>query len=160
MLANGQSVRALELDDGPRLERMFERLSPETITRRFFTLMPKLNAPLLRLLLAVDHNGHEALVVTVGDEIVAFASYHRSANDPTVADVAVMVEDGWQHHGFGRLLLRALTALAQTRGITLFHADVLADNRPAIGLIHNLGNTASPTWTGDGLSYDLPLSAA
>ena len=139
---------------------MFERLSPQTISRRFFTLMPRLSEPLLRALTSVDHDAHEALVITVGDEIVALASYHRSANDPSIADIAVMVEDEWQHHGLARQLMRELTNLARTRGIALFHADVLADNQAAIGLIHRLGNSTPPVWTGTGLSYDLPLVAA
>jgi GNAT superfamily N-acetyltransferase len=154
------AVRPLEAGDDERLRRMFGRLSRETVTRRFFTLMPKLSDALLRTLMAVDHADHEALVVQVGDEVVALASYHRRAADPTLADVAVLVEDGWQHHGLGRLLVRRLTALAQRRGIATFHADVLVDNRPAAGLIQRMDRTSRPVWGGDLLSYNLPLRAA
>ena len=83
-------------DDAARLQRMFARLSPDTIHRRFFTLMPALSPSLLQKLTSVDHWDSEALVVVVGDEIVALGSYHRSAHDPSVADIAVLVEDGWQ----------------------------------------------------------------
>jgi GNAT superfamily N-acetyltransferase len=153
-------IRPLRPDDVARLVRMFDRLSPETVTRRFFTLMPKLSDPMLRMLMAIDHDTHEAVVVQVGDEIIALASYHRRQGDPSVADVAILVEDGWQHHGLGRRLMRSLGRLASSRGVTLFHADVLADNRPAIGLIQRMARQPRGTWSGDGLAYDLPLVAA
>ena len=146
--------------DRERVVRMFERLSSATVHRRFFTSVPKLDGWMLSALLSVDHDRHEALVVQVGDELVALASYHRSAADPAVADVAVLVEDGWQHHGVGKQLTRSLSRLAASRGVTLFHADVLADNRPVIGLIQRRGRGPKGSWNSDGLSYDLPLVAA
>ena len=149
--------RPLADGDDVRLARMFGRLSRETVLRRFFTLMPTLDGALLRSLTAVDHDDHEALVVQLGDEIVALASYHRSADDPTVADVAVLVEDAWQHTGLGGRLVRQLGRIARDRGIERFHADVLPDNRAAIGLIHRMNSTERGRFEGGELSYDLPL---
>ena len=145
-------------DDDARLARMFQRLSRETVLRRFFTLVPKLEGPLLRAMTDVDHDNHEALVVAVGDEIVAVASYHRSPDDPTVADVAVVVEDGWQHTGLGRRLTAQLSRLARDRGIERFHADVLADNRAALGLIHRMNERSAGRFEHGEIVYDLPLS--
>jgi GNAT superfamily N-acetyltransferase len=139
---------------------MYTRLSRETIVRRFFTMMPTLKGPLLGCLTNVDHDRHEAMVVTVGDEIVALASYHRDPVDPTRADVAVLIEDHWQHHGLGRQLIKRLGRVAEQRGLTAFHADVLVDNKAAAGLIHRMDRRAHATWKGDALSYDLPLRAA
>ena len=143
--------------DAERLQRMFSRLSPETIHRRFFTLMPRLSEPLLRTLTTADHWSSEALVVAVGDEFVAIGSYHRSASDPTVADIAVLVEDGWQGHG----LSRALSRLALSRGIVSLHADVLASNQAAVGLIRrSSGGRARGAFLDGELVYDLPLGRA
>jgi GNAT superfamily N-acetyltransferase len=147
-------------EDDERLVRMFRRLSRDTVLRRFFTVVPKLDGPLLRALTAVDHDAHEALVVPVGDEIVALASYHRRQDDPSVADVAVLVEDGWQHTGLGRRLTRQLSRLARERGITTFHADVMADNRPAIGLIHRMNDAGAGRFDHGELVFDLPLVPA
>lgn len=146
--------------DDVRLAQMFHRLSRETVLRRFFTLMPHLDGPLLRSLTSVDHDGHEALVVQVGDEIVALASYTRRPGDPTVADVAVLVEDGWQHHGLGRQLTRQLGRLARSRGVERFHADVLADNRPVMGLIHGLDPASKGHFEDGAIAFDLPLVPA
>ena len=160
MIGLDAKVRPLQPDDGDRLVRMFDRLSPETITRRFFTLMPKLTDPMRETLMRIDHDASEALVITVGDEIVALGSYHRHPDDLSTADVAILVEDGWQHHGLGRQLTRSLSRLAASRGVELFHADVLADNRPVLGLIQRMGRKPKGTWSSDGLAYDLPLVAA
>jgi GNAT superfamily N-acetyltransferase len=152
--------RPFEAGDAEGVMRMFGRLSPETMMRRFFTTTPTLPEPLVRALTSVDHDQHEALVIEVADEIVALASYHRSATEPEVADVAVLVEDGWQHHGLGRRLTRELSKLAATRGISRLHADVLADNRPAVAMIRQASRSARTRWDGPVLSYDLPLPAA
>jgi GNAT superfamily N-acetyltransferase len=155
-------VRSLSADlgDGERLQRMFARLSPDTIHRRFFTLMPRLSDSLLSTLVTADHDRSEALAVVVGDEIVALASYHRSVDDPTVADIAVLVEDGWQRTGLGGRLVRALTRLAMARGVERFHADLLASNRPAVGLIRRFSTTSRAAFLDGELVYDLPLGRA
>jgi GNAT superfamily N-acetyltransferase len=140
---------------------VFSRLSPDTIHRRFFTLLPRLSEPLLRTLTTADHWSSEALVVAVGDEFVAIGSYHRSAADPAVADIAVLVEDGWQGHGLGGRLSRALSRLAIARGITTLHADVLASNQAAVGLIRrSSGGRARGAFLDGELVYDLPLVPA
>jgi hypothetical protein len=82
------------------------------------------------------------------------------ADDPTVADVAVVVEDGWQHHGLGLRLVRQLGRVARQRGVASFHADVLPDNRPVVELIRRT-NPAPRSHFSDGeLSFDLPLQPA
>ena len=160
MIGLESTTRPWEPDDEQRLQRMFGRLSRQTVIRRFFTLMPELKEPLLRVLADVDHDRHEALVVELAGEIVALASYHRDPADPRRADVAVLIEDGWQHHGLGRQLIRQLGRLALQRGITSFHADVLSENPAAAGLIKRLDPRARAVWSDDHLSYDLPLRAA
>jgi GNAT superfamily N-acetyltransferase len=154
--------RPLETGDAERLVRMFSRLSAQTVRRRFFTVVPRLEGPLLASLTSVDHDCHEALVVVVDDEIVGLASYQRHPDDPSEADVAVLVEDGWQHVGLGRRLAERLAGLARQRGIERFHADVLVDNRPAVGLIRRMNPSARGRYVGaDGaLSFDLPLLPA
>jgi GNAT superfamily N-acetyltransferase len=153
--------RLLETDDADRLVRMFSRLSAQTVRRRFFTVVPRLEGPLLTSLTSVDHDRHEALVVVVDDEVVGLASYHLDADDPHAADVAVLVEDGWQQAGLGRRLVEELAGLARGRGIERFHADVLAENRPAVGFVRRMNPSARARYDSDGtLSFDLPLRSA
>jgi GNAT superfamily N-acetyltransferase len=98
--------------------------------------------------------------VPVGDEIIALASYHLDRFDPTRADIAVLIEDAWQQHGLGRLLVRRLGHLATERGVTGFHADVLFQNTAARGLIRRMDRQARATMDGVSLSYELPLRVA
>ena len=160
MIGLDARVRPVSADDADRLQRMFARLSPDTVHRRFFTLMPRLCETMLRTLCEVDPEAGEALVVVVGDEIVALASYHRLADAPSVADVAVLVEDGWQHSGLGSRLVRALRRRALARGVERFHADLLASNRPVVGMIRRLSPGARAAFVDGELVYDLPLAPA
>ncbi len=134
------TVRPVEPDDDQRVRRLFDRLSAESIYRRFFTLFPAPPASVLRRLTVVDHRDHEALAVLDGDEIVAIASWDRPADAADEAEIAVLVEDAWQHKGLGRALVRMLTGEAARSGIAVLNATVLADNHPA----RHLATTASP----------------
>ena len=152
-------ARAVEADDAGRLARAFARLSPDTVYRRFFTLMPEPRPDLLRRLTTVDHDTREALVVLDGDEIVALASWDRPATSAAVAEVAVLVEDAWQHRGLGRALVRMLAGRARRRGIGTFTATLLSDNRAALRLVATSG---SPRWTGRAgpeASVEIPLAS-
>ncbi len=160
MIGLDAQIRPWEDLDRPRLERMFTRLSRQTVIQRFFTLTQTPNEPLLRGLSDVDHDHHEALVVPVGEEIIALASYHLDQIDPARADIAVLIEDAWQQRGLGLLLVRRLSRLAAKRGVVAFHADVLFQNTAARGLIRRMDRQARGTTDGVSLSYELPLRAA
>src|SRR5438309_2408996 len=134
------TVRPVEPDDDQRVRRLFDRLSAESIYRRFFTLFPAPPASVLRRLTVVDHRDHEALAVLDGDEIVAIASWDRPAHAADEAEIAVLVEDAWQHKGLGRALVRMLSGEAVRSGIVVLNAMVLADNHPA----RHLATVASP----------------
>src|SRR5437016_66161 len=112
-------VRAVEPGDAERVRRLFERLSPDSVYRRFFTLFPAPPANILRHLTSVDHGDHEALAALDGDEIVALVSWDRTAHASDEAEIAILVEDAWQHQGLGKALVRMLTGEAARRGITV-----------------------------------------
>lgn len=128
-LTHGLLVRPVRPDDAARLVRLHSRLSPETIYKRFHSPMPKPSPALINHLANVDGDDREALVVTVGDEIIAVARWDCYEDDPTTAEIAILVEDTWQGHGIGRLLLAELAAAATEVGVDRFDAMVLSDNR-------------------------------
>jgi GNAT superfamily N-acetyltransferase len=138
----GLSVRALDGDDAGRLSRLFGRLSPQTVYRRFFTLFPAPPPGVLEHLAAVDHCDHEGLAALDGDEIVAVARWDRTAHGDPDAEVSIVVEDAWQHRGLGGALMRMLVAEAVRQGITTLNASILTDNGPARRLATSL---APPT---------------
>jgi GNAT superfamily N-acetyltransferase len=137
------TIRPIRPTDVERLERMSRRLSPETIYLRFFSPMPRVPSAHLRREADVDHDRREALVAADGDEIVAVASYDAGSTtapaDACEAEIAVTVEDAWQHRGLGLLLARRLAVLARGRGCDAFVATVLPGNRAALDLVRRLG---------------------
>ena len=137
------AVRPIRSDDVERLLRLFGRLSPETIYRRFFTMLPTPPPAALRRMARVDHHDREALVALEEDEIVAVARWDRLAPDAAEAEVAVVVEDAWQHRGLGHVLMRLLTEAAVEQGITGLVVTVLSENRPAVRLARSLGRPAT-----------------
>jgi RimJ/RimL family protein N-acetyltransferase len=138
-LRNGACVRLRPIrpDDAGRLIDLYDRLSIETAINRFFTWWNHLPVSYARFFANVDYRDRFALVAEpCGDEtkLVAVARYDRLPPGNR-AEVAVLVEDGWQSMGLGTLLLRSLLALGYGRGIRLFRADVLAANRRMLRLL-------------------------
>lgn len=136
-------IRPVEVTDVDRLARMALRLSPETIYLRFFAPLPRVPRSHLQRVANVDHCERDALVALAGDEIVAVASYAGHAPGATRdAELAVTVEDAWQHRGLGLLLARRLATVAHGRGCETFVATVLPGNRAALDLIRKLAPDA------------------
>lgn len=137
-LVDGVQVlfRPIVPEDRVRYERLFSRLSPETLYRRFMTAVPRINQGLLERLVNVDYTDRLAIVALIGDEIVGVARY--DVVEPGVAEVALVVEDEWQGRGIGSRLLWRISAAARARGVRSFAAEVLGENRPMMGLLHVL----------------------
>src|SRR3954470_701227 len=153
------AVRPIEADDAERVRRLFGRLSPESIYRRFFTLFPAPPPRVVRQMTAVDHADHEAFAVLDGNEIVAIASWDRPRHGSADAEIAVLVEDAWQHKGLGRALVRMLSAEAARRGIAVINATVLADNHPARHLAATVAKPDSVVMDGPETFYTFSLAS-
>ncbi|HEY5170937.1 MAG TPA: GNAT family N-acetyltransferase, partial [Acidimicrobiia bacterium] len=127
------TVRPITIGDVERLASLFTRLSPSSVHFRFFSPIPRPPRAALLRLADVDHCRRDALVALDGDEIVAVARYDaRPGAGPETsrqAEIAITVEDAWQHRGVGRGLARRLAALAADRGYDTFVATMLPDNR-------------------------------
>jgi GNAT superfamily N-acetyltransferase len=123
-------------EDAVRYERLFTRLSPETLYRRFLTPIVRIDRRLLRHLVTVDYRKRLAIVAVIDDEIVGVARYDETG--PGIAEVALVVEDAWQGRGIGSRLLWRISAAARRNGLEAFEAEVLGENRPMMGLLHVL----------------------
>ena len=156
--AQGVAIRVIRADDAARLERLFYRLSPESVYRRFFTLYTTPPAGAIAKLTDLDHDTHDAMVAVAGDEIVGVGRYAADPRRPGVAEVAVVVDDTWQGHGLGRRLLALASGLARLHGYATLSAVVLADNVPAIRMLRAAFPDA--TWTANGSEYELTIPLA
>ena len=130
-------LRPIRPDDAPRLIALYEHLSRYTAYQRFFTVMQRLPPDWAQLLATVDYVHRLALVVERGPadapELVAVARYEPDRDG--MAEVAFVVQDGWQGKGLGTALLDELLRAAEARGIHRFRAWVLVDNARMLDLL-------------------------
>ena len=153
------TVRAINIGDVERLARLFTRLSPSSVHFRFFSPISRPPRAALLRLSAVDHMRRDALVALDGDEIVAVARYDGRPGS-NQAEIAITVEDSWQHRGVGKRLARRLAILATDRGYDTFVATMLPDNRAALGLVRKLVPDATVRFAGGEYEADMPLRHA
>ena len=157
-LADGTLVRIRPVRpaDRGKLLAGFEKFSPESRYRRFFTPTPKLTDGMLERLLDVD--GHDRVALGAEQPRLGFLSgpgvgIARFTSDdavPTVAEVAIAIVDELHGRGLGTLLLRELAAVAREHGIERFRAWVQPDNEPMKALVYKLDPDATCR-TEDGL---------
>ena len=131
-------IRPIRPDDEPRLVELYDRLGTHTAYQRFFTVMRRLSPDWARFFANVDYQERLALVAerdtAAGPQLVGVGRYEPS-DEPETAEVAFVVEDGWQGRGLGTVLLADLLDAAVARGIRRFRAYVLADNPRMLGLL-------------------------
>ena len=85
-----------------------------------------------------DGDARVALLARLGERVVAVAGYHR-LNEPAAAEVAFAVADEMQGRGLATRLLEQLADVAAAQGITRFDAEVMAGNRPMLGVFASAG---------------------
>jgi len=127
-----------------RLERAFvAALSPQTRYQRLLSGR-KLQPGELRRLTDIDY-GHELALVasaTIGgrERLLGEARYVRDvthgdgAESGIVAEFAIVIDDRWQGHGLGEMLLRRLVRAAAEEGIDVLSGITLSDNHRMIAL--------------------------
>ncbi len=141
-------IRAIRPADEPRLEALFERLTPQTIYQRFFTWYRRLPAAWYREFANVDYRARLALVaedVTADGVRLRGIAQWEPGDAPATAEIAVLVEDDWQSRGLGTILLTELFAAARGRGVDRFCADVLAENERMLRLLRRLTEIRAST---------------
>jgi acetyltransferase len=136
-------LRLARPSDGERVRGFLEGLSPETLHRRFFTALPAIPEHLVRHFTFYDPR--ERLIVVAatmaehGELIVGLADV--ALEETGVAELAVVVDDGRQHQGVGKLLTEVTASLAARQGATHLRAELLEYNAPMLALMERLGRT-------------------
>jgi GNAT superfamily N-acetyltransferase len=148
----------LEPSDREPLLRLFYRLSPETLYRRFMSPVARPEQVPVDRLLDVDHRDREAIVAVGDGEIVGVARYFRQPGSDT-AEMAVVVADAWQRQGLATRMLGALAERASAVGIQWFTMTMLADNRPILGLVRRVDPSARLDLSHGVYETTVPVSA-
>lgn len=148
--------------DSAAVVGFFERLSPQSVYRRFHGV-PRITPRLVQPFLDPDWHETGALIGTLaaepatgasdpaagpsaggeadtggGEHIVALASYVRLRQAST-AEAAFAVADELQGRGVGTRLLEQLAAIAAADGIDTFVAEVLPENRSMMNVFADAG---------------------
>ena len=79
-----------------------------------------------------------ALIGRHDGRVVAVAGY-EGLREPGVAEAAFAVADDDQRRGIGMRMVEQLAAIAASRGIRRFDAEVLASNHPMLGVFAHAG---------------------
>ena len=135
------TVRAVRPADRDGLRTFIDSLSRESRYYRFLTGGRVADETIDGF---VQHRPHRdvAVVVTArtedgGEAIVANAEYVVSADD--VAELAVVVADGWQGQGLGRRLIQRLQQVARASQLRGMRGDVLSENRRMLAIMRDCG---------------------
>ena len=131
-------LRPIRAADQDRLIAFHDRLSRQTAYQRFFAVMKRLPPDWAHFLANVDYERRLALLAEHGPpeapELVGVARYEPTDRADT-AEIAFVIQDGWQDRGLGTMMLDALLAAADARGLRRFRAYVLAGNTRMIDLL-------------------------
>lgn len=132
-------LRPIRPDDAPRLVELYGRLSRHTAYQRFFTIMRRLPPDWARFLAAVDYERRLAIVAehdVDGAPVLVAVGRYEATEEPGTAEVAFVVQDGWQGRGLGTILFHEVLRAGTARGVRRFRAYVLAENARMLDLIN------------------------
>jgi RimJ/RimL family protein N-acetyltransferase len=137
------TIRPLLPSDRARIAVAVQGLAPETIYSRLFSHRKLTEAAIDRIMRS-DAEHEVALVALLGAgsdaPIIGGGRYIVTATQPAPrAEVAFTVEEDYQGQGIAGRLLAALVTLARQRGITVFDAEVLAENPSMLRVFERSG---------------------
>jgi acyl-CoA synthetase (NDP forming)/RimJ/RimL family protein N-acetyltransferase len=157
LLADGgvAHLRPIRPSDADRLVAFYDRVSPESKYLRFFAPYPRLSDRDVKRFTDVDYLDRVALIITLGDDMIAVGRYDRIEDDH--AEVAFLIEDAHQGRGIAQLLLEHLAQAARERGITRFVAEVLPQNRRMAKVFADAGYRVSKGIEDGVLAVEFPI---
>jgi RimJ/RimL family protein N-acetyltransferase len=156
--ASRPGLAQLEPSDREPLRRLFYRLSPESLYRRFMSPIVRPEQVRPDRLLDIDHRDREAIVAVDGGEIVGVARYYRQPGSEA-AELAVVVADAWQRQGLATRMLAALAGRAAAVGIQRFTMIMQADNHPILRLVRRADPCARLAFSGGVYETTVPVAA-
>lgn len=138
-------IRLARPEDADAVAAMHERCSQQSLYLRYLSGVGEWRELALRWL-SGGHRGATLAVMNEGGAIVGLGHvFPDVSNDVDAAEIAVIVEDAYQHCGIGTRLVRHLLGLAERLGFDEVVATVLAQNT---GMLRVLEATHLQ-WAGD-----------
>ncbi|MFM4702486.1 GNAT family N-acetyltransferase [Aeromonas bivalvium] len=134
------TLHELGPEDETRIVQAFAGLSQQSVYLRFMRAKQPPTPEQVSVFLDYPRERQISLLLCdAGGVPLAQAQSVRRRLHPDRAEFSCIVADHFQHKGAGRRLLLALAILARGEGIGEWTAEVLAQNRPMLGLLKGLG---------------------
>jgi acyl-CoA hydrolase/GNAT superfamily N-acetyltransferase len=140
--------RPIKPTDEEMMQELFYSLSEESIYYRFFHRTQVMPHKKVQRFTTVDYQKDMAIVGVVeeyGQEKIIAVGRYSLEPDSNMAEAALLVQDDWQGRGIGTRLLNYLIQIAKSRKIAGFKAQVLAENRAPLHMMHKTGYTVETT---------------
>lgn len=152
-------LRPITPEDADKLVTFHGKLSERTRYLRYFGPYPTMSQRDIVRFTTVDHHNRVAFVAILGDEIIAVGRYERllDVGDGRSAEVAFVVADEHQGRGLGPILLEHLAGAAAENGLTMFVAEVLAENRNMVTVFREAGYQVSRSFEGGVLRLEFAI---
>jgi GNAT superfamily N-acetyltransferase len=153
-------LRMARTSDRAAVLAFLNRLSANTLQARYMSSWNHLAGELADRetdrLLDTNESRHVVLVASDGAEIRGIGEFvvEGAAH---AAELAMVVEDGFQHRGLGGLLFRRLEQIARARGIRAFTGDVRYGNDRVHRLLRRTGNPLREQLGYGGVRFTLNL---
>ncbi|MEV4751183.1 GNAT family N-acetyltransferase [Streptosporangium sp. NPDC049248] len=139
-------VRPLRPADREELHELVNRSSERSAYLRFFTSGRNTAHTYIERITGDRYDGR-ALVAGLHGRLVAVAEYIPIEDGR--ADLGILLDDAVHGHGLGTLLLEHIAVDAAEHGVRELVADVLAENRPMIRVLRDLGLKVEQRFDGD-----------
>ena len=144
-------LRLSRPSDGPAVRAFLENLSPESRRRRFLAPVPRVGEQLVRHFTFFKPRERLVVAAESDGEIVGLADV--AVLSTGLAELGLVVAEGWRERGLGRLLSEAAGSLARQRGATHLKAELLDENEPMRRLVERLGPTVETHEDGSTVLY-------
>ncbi len=153
-------IRTAVAEDCEAISSFLTGLSLRTRFLRFFAPASPPSPSLLRGLCGTT--GSDVLLATEDDAIVghAMAVDIDGPDGSRVADIGLVVADGWQNRGVGTAMLQGLADRAVARGVGALVMDVLPENRRMLEMISRHWAGASYQFRPDTVAVRVQLPGA
>lgn len=141
------TIRPIRPEDAESEQEFVRDLSPEARHSRFLQAIKELTPKMLARFTQIDYHREMALVAVIerGGEArqIGVARYFVNP-DGRSCEFAVVVSDEVRRQGIGSKLMKSLINAARVHGLSSMQGIVLANNKPMLQLMSNLGFRISP----------------
>ena len=142
MTGQAVTIRPLRPDDLPIESEFLQGLSAQTLSNRLLGGAIRISREYLERLTNVDYPREMAFAATLmledAERMIGVARY-VTCEDGRSCEFAIVMADAWQGRGIGRRMVAKLIVVARGAGLQAIYGDVLAMNRPMLGLMKKLG---------------------